>query len=51
MLYRGCTVNLFDNGFCFIWYKTELVGVALSIKYAKKRIDDFVNSLIANKNI
>lgn len=51
MLYRGCTVNVLDDGFCFIWYKTEFVGAALSVKCAKKRIDGFINSLIANKNI
>ena len=51
MLYRGCTVNILDDGFCFIWYKTEFVGAAFSIKYAKKRIDSFINILIANKNI
>lgn len=51
MLYRGCKVDILDDGFCFIWYKTELVGMAFSIKYAKKRIDSFINTLIANKNI
>lgn len=44
MMYKGFNFDVLDDGCVFIWYKTNLVGVALDAKYAKKRVDSIIKS-------
>ena len=36
----GFCFDILEDGFVFIWYEGEFIGVALNEKYAKKRVDD-----------
>ena len=44
-MYRGFKFEILDDGFTFIWYKGDFIGVALNEKYAKKRVDNVIKGV------